>query len=68
MQVELHDVDNGNKVSLWFGIEEPVERVFLKEKSFTCLYTEKNTAFLIEPETFDHWTYLASLLHTYERK
>ncbi|KHG15598.1 Elongation factor P [Gossypium arboreum] len=53
MQVELRDVDNGNKVSLRFGPEEPVERVFVEEKSFTCLYTEKNTAFLIEPETFD---------------
>ncbi|XWS11554.1 hypothetical protein CRYUN_Cryun37aG0008200 [Craigia yunnanensis] len=53
MQVELRDVDNGNKVSLRFGTEEPVERVFVEEKSFTCLYTENNNAFLIEPETFD---------------
>ncbi|KAK6267589.1 hypothetical protein QUC31_011749 [Theobroma cacao] len=53
MQLELRDVDNGNKVSLRFGTEEPVERVFVEEKSFSCLYTEKNTAFLIEPETFD---------------
>ncbi|XWS16657.1 hypothetical protein CRYUN_Cryun34aG0109900 [Craigia yunnanensis] len=51
--MELRDVDNGNKVSLRFSTEEPVERVFVEEKSFTCLYTEKNAAFLIEPGTFD---------------
>ncbi|XP_021891105.1 uncharacterized protein LOC110809546 isoform X2 [Carica papaya] len=53
MQVELRDVDTGSKVSLRFGTEEPVERVFVEEKSFTCLYTEHNTAFLIEPDTFE---------------
>ncbi|OMO82731.1 Translation elongation factor P/YeiP, central [Corchorus olitorius] len=53
MQLELRDVDNGNKVSLRFGTEEPVERVFVEQKSFQCLYTENKTAFLIEPETFD---------------
>ncbi|KAF5735696.1 Elongation factor P (EF-P) family protein [Tripterygium wilfordii] len=29
------------------------EGVFVEEKSFTCLYTESETAFLIEPDTFD---------------
>ncbi|KFK38919.1 hypothetical protein AALP_AA3G177700 [Arabis alpina] len=53
MQVELRDVDNGNKLNLRFGCEESVEKVFVMEKSFTCLYTEGDTAFLIEPDTFE---------------
>ncbi|GLU19596.1 hypothetical protein SLE2022_358370 [Rubroshorea leprosula] len=53
IQMELRDVDTGNKVSLRFGTEEPVERVFVEEKSFTCLYTENDTAFLIEPDTYE---------------
>ncbi|KAK8551042.1 hypothetical protein V6N12_039714 [Hibiscus sabdariffa] len=55
MQMELRDVDNGNKVSLRFGPEEPVERVVVEEKSFTitCLYKENNAAFLFEDQTFD---------------
>ncbi|VVA97761.1 unnamed protein product [Arabis nemorensis] len=53
MQVELRDVDNGNKLNLRFGTEESVEKVFVQEKSFTCLYTEGDTVFLIEPDTFE---------------
>ncbi|XP_010545315.1 PREDICTED: uncharacterized protein LOC104817736 [Tarenaya hassleriana] len=53
IQVELRDVDNGSKVNLRFGSEESVEKVFVQEKSFTCLYTEGNTVFLIEPHTFE---------------
>ncbi|KAH1030763.1 hypothetical protein J1N35_042937 [Gossypium stocksii] len=62
VQVEFRDVDNGNKVSLRFGPEEPVERVFVEEKSFTYLYIEKNTAFLIKPEAFDQLEVLLDLL------
>ncbi|KAL0743254.1 hypothetical protein Bca4012_084767 [Brassica carinata] len=53
IQVELRDVDNGSKLNLRFGAEESVEKVFVQEKSFTCLYTEGDTAFLIEPDTFE---------------
>ncbi|XP_010448291.1 PREDICTED: uncharacterized protein LOC104730777 isoform X2 [Camelina sativa] len=53
IQVELRDVDSGNKLNLRFGSEESVEKVFVEEKSFTCLYTEDDTAFLIEPNTFE---------------
>ncbi|CAL9226908.1 unnamed protein product [Arabidopsis halleri] len=53
IQVELRDVDTGNKLNLRFGSEESVEKVFVEEKSFTCLYTEGDTAFLIEPNTFE---------------
>ncbi|CAN7001160.1 unnamed protein product [Brassica rapa subsp. trilocularis] len=53
IQVELRDVDNGSKLNLRFGPEESVEKVFVQEKSFTCLYTEGDTAFLIEPDTFE---------------
>ncbi|CAA7053732.1 unnamed protein product, partial [Microthlaspi erraticum] len=53
IQVELRDVDNGNKLNLRFGTEESVEKVFVHEKSYTCLYTEGDTAFLIEPDTFE---------------
>ncbi|KAJ4724027.1 elongation factor P-like [Melia azedarach] len=53
MQMELRDVDTGNKVSLRFGTEEAVERVFVQDKSFTCLYTENETAFVIDSETFE---------------
>ncbi|KAK1587261.1 hypothetical protein Q3G72_011204 [Acer saccharum] len=53
MQLELRDVDTGNKVSLRFGTEEAVERVFVQEKSFTLLYTEHEVAYLIESNTFE---------------
>ncbi|KAH7560373.1 hypothetical protein JRO89_XS10G0006900 [Xanthoceras sorbifolium] len=53
MQMELRDVDTGNKVSLRFGTEEAVERVFVQEKSFTLLYTENEVAYLIESDTFE---------------
>ena len=43
----------GNKLSLWFGTKEHIKKVSVEMKSFTCLYTEKNTAFLIEPNMFD---------------
>ncbi|XP_038726221.1 elongation factor P isoform X2 [Tripterygium wilfordii] len=53
MQVVFRCIDTGNKISFRFGTDEAVERVFVEEKSFTCLYTESETAFLIEPDTFD---------------
>ncbi|KAG8655016.1 elongation factor P [Manihot esculenta] len=53
MQVELRNIDGGNKESLRFGTEEAVEKVFVQEKSFTCLYVERGTAYLMDPEKFE---------------
>ncbi|KAF2323856.1 hypothetical protein GH714_001579 [Hevea brasiliensis] len=53
MQVELRNIDGGNKESLRFGTEDAVEKVFVEEKSFTCLYVEHGTAYLMDPEKFE---------------
>ncbi|KAJ7009421.1 hypothetical protein NC653_000181 [Populus alba x Populus x berolinensis] len=51
--LELRDVDSGNKQTLRFGAEEAVERVFVEERSFTCLYTEHESVYLIDLEKFE---------------
>ncbi|XP_065878905.1 uncharacterized protein [Euphorbia lathyris] len=48
MQIELRNVDNGNKQSLRFGTEEAVERVYVEERSFTLLYAESGRAYLMD--------------------
>ncbi|CAN1294880.1 Elongation factor P [Linum perenne] len=53
MQIEIRDVDNGSKQNSRFGTEESVERVFVQEKPFTCLYTEDNMAYLMDPVNFE---------------
>ncbi|EEF27623.1 Elongation factor P, putative [Ricinus communis] len=53
MQVELRNIDNGNKQSLRFNTEEAVERVFVQERSFTFLYEEQGKAYLMDPEKFE---------------
>ncbi|KAM7277681.1 hypothetical protein ACFE04_004815 [Oxalis oulophora] len=53
MQMEVRDVDSGNKTSLRFGPEDSVEKIFVEEKHFTCLYTEQDHAFIIEPTTYE---------------
>ncbi|CAK7339090.1 unnamed protein product [Dovyalis caffra] len=53
MTLELRDVDSGNKQTLRFGTEEAVERVFVEERSFTCLYTERESVYLIDLEKFE---------------
>ncbi|KAK1281697.1 hypothetical protein QJS10_CPB22g01258 [Acorus calamus] len=53
IQVELRDVDTGNKVSERFRTDEAIERVFVEDKSFTYLYTEGDSVMLMEPTTFD---------------
>ncbi|CAN0887779.1 Elongation factor P [Linum grandiflorum] len=53
MQIEIRDVDNGSKQNARFGTEESVERVFVQEKPFTCLYTEDNMAYLMDPVNFE---------------
>ncbi|KAJ7009419.1 uncharacterized protein [Populus alba] len=53
LTLELRDVDSGNKQTLRFGAEEAVERVFVEERSFTCLYTEHESVYLIDLEKFE---------------
>nr|GMD19395.1 elongation factor P-like [Ipomoea batatas] len=52
--VELRDVDSGNKVNERFRTDEAVERVFAEEKPFTYLYTDDETGniVLMEPNTY----------------
>ncbi|OIT39141.1 hypothetical protein A4A49_26802 [Nicotiana attenuata] len=53
--VELRDVDSGSKSNERFRTDEPVERVFVTEKSFTYLYTDDETGniVLMEPKTYE---------------
>ncbi|KAI3966712.1 hypothetical protein MKX01_041188 [Papaver californicum] len=53
IQVELRDVDSGNKVTERFRTDEAMERVFVEEKSFTFLYTIGDSVTLMEPETYE---------------
>ncbi|KAL5217938.1 hypothetical protein ABZP36_018622 [Zizania latifolia] len=53
IQVELRDVDTGNKITERFRTDEALERVFVEEKSFTYLYQEGDTVTLMEPDTFE---------------
>ncbi|CAI9268601.1 unnamed protein product [Lactuca saligna] len=54
IQVELRDVDSGNKVNERFRTDETVEKIFVEAKSFTYLYTDEETdsIVLMEPKTF----------------
>ncbi|XP_042405352.1 elongation factor P-like isoform X1 [Zingiber officinale] len=54
IQVELRDVDTGNKVTERFRTDEAIESVFVEEKSFTYLYQEGNLVTLMDrPSTFE---------------
>lgn len=53
IQVELRDVDSGNKVTERFRTDEAIERIFVEEKSLKYLYSEVDTVVLTDPETFD---------------
>ncbi|XP_042480019.1 elongation factor P isoform X2 [Macadamia integrifolia] len=52
IQVELRDVDSGNKITERFRTDEAIE-IFVEEKSFTFLYTEGDSVMLMEPKTFE---------------
>ncbi|XP_073300915.1 uncharacterized protein [Primulina huaijiensis] len=54
IQVELRDVDSGTKSNERLRTDEPVERVFVQEKSLTYLYTDDETGnvVLMDPETY----------------
>ncbi|XP_052194399.1 uncharacterized protein LOC127802562 isoform X2 [Diospyros lotus] len=68
IQVELRDVDSGNKINERFRTDEAIENlahlfstllslwaagVFVEEKPYTYLYTEDDVVVLSEPNTFD---------------
>lgn len=53
MTLQLRDVDSGNKLSVRFGTEESVERVFVEDKTYSCLYTEHGTVYLMDFENFE---------------
>ncbi|XP_073054662.1 uncharacterized protein [Primulina eburnea] len=54
IQVELRDVDSGSKSNERLRTDEPVERVYVQEKSLTYLYTDDETGnvVLMDPETY----------------
>ncbi|XP_021714945.1 uncharacterized protein LOC110682903 isoform X1 [Chenopodium quinoa] len=53
IQVELRDVDTGNKVTERFRTDESLERVYVEEKTFQYLYSEGDMVVLTDPETFE---------------
>ncbi|KAL5708581.1 hypothetical protein ACHQM5_019363 [Ranunculus cassubicifolius] len=53
IQVELRDVDSGNKVTDRFRTDEAIERVYVSEKSYTYLYSEGDSVMIMEPNTFE---------------
>ncbi|KAL2239164.1 UNVERIFIED_CONTAM: Elongation factor P [Sesamum indicum] len=54
IQVELRDVDSGSKVNERLRTDEPVQKIYVQEKSFTYLYTDDETGniVLMEPKTY----------------
>ncbi|XP_077213378.1 elongation factor P (EF-P) family protein isoform X3 [Tasmannia lanceolata] len=52
-QVELRDVDTGNKITERFRTDEPIERVFVEQKTYTYLYQEDESVTIMEPKTFE---------------
>ncbi|XP_021850916.1 uncharacterized protein [Spinacia oleracea] len=53
IQIELRDVDSGNKVTERFRTDEAIERVYVEEKTFQYLYAEGDMVVLTDPETFE---------------
>ncbi|XP_068642736.1 uncharacterized protein [Aristolochia californica] len=53
IQVELRDVDTGNKITERFRTDEAIERVFVEEKFYTYLYQEGDSVMIMEPNTFE---------------
>ncbi|KAL8529038.1 hypothetical protein ACS0TY_006486 [Phlomoides rotata] len=47
MQVELRDVDSGNKVNERLRTDESVEKIFVQEKLFTYAYTDDETGNIV---------------------
>ncbi|PSR86909.1 Elongation factor P like [Actinidia chinensis var. chinensis] len=53
IQVELRDVDSGNKTNERLRTDEAIEKVFVEEKPYTYLYTEDDFVVLSDPKTYD---------------
>ncbi|XP_059659372.1 uncharacterized protein LOC132306138 isoform X6 [Cornus florida] len=53
IQVELRDVDSGNKTNERLRTDEAIERVFVVQKPYNYLYTEDDIIVLMEPNTFE---------------
>ncbi|KAL4198495.1 hypothetical protein AMTRI_Chr03g46170 [Amborella trichopoda] len=53
IQVELRDVDSGNKITERFRTDEAIDRVFVEDKSFQFLYQEGHSVNVMEPDTFE---------------
>ncbi|EPS58314.1 hypothetical protein M569_16501, partial [Genlisea aurea] len=55
IQVELRDVDSGSKVNERMRTDEPVEKIYVQEKSFQYLYTddESGNVVLMEADTYN---------------
>ncbi|XP_011628790.1 uncharacterized protein LOC18448819 isoform X1 [Amborella trichopoda] len=53
IQVELRDVDSGNKITERFRTDEAIDRVFVEDKSFQFLYQEGHSVTVMEPDTFE---------------
>ncbi|KAK9692428.1 hypothetical protein RND81_09G263700 [Saponaria officinalis] len=53
IQVELRDVDTAHKLTERFRTDEPIERVFVEEKTFMYLYSEGDLLVLTDPETYE---------------
>ncbi|KAL7154351.1 hypothetical protein ABFS83_04G228300 [Erythranthe nasuta] len=47
IQVELRDVDSGSKVNERLRTDEPIEKIFVQEKSLEYLYTDDETGNIV---------------------
>ncbi|KAL2613766.1 hypothetical protein R1flu_025458 [Riccia fluitans] len=53
IQVELRDVQSGLKSSERLRTGEAIEKVFVDDRPYSFLYTEGDTVYLMEPNTFE---------------
>ncbi|XP_057813539.2 uncharacterized protein LOC131027473 isoform X2 [Cryptomeria japonica] len=51
--VELRDLESGLKLTERLRTSEPIEKVHLEDRTFTFLYEEGDTVFMMDPETFE---------------
>uniref|UniRef100_A0A7N0UD93 Elongation factor P n=1 Tax=Kalanchoe fedtschenkoi TaxID=63787 RepID=A0A7N0UD93_KALFE len=53
IQVELRDIESGSKVNQKLRTDEALEGIFVEEKRMTCLYTENDVVYLMDPKDFE---------------
>nr|QQP23426.1 elongation factor P [Sedum alfredii] len=53
IQVELRDIESGSKVNQKLRTDEALEGIFVEEKRMTCLYTDDDTVYLMDPKDFE---------------